>query len=68
MIVVRKEGATGSHCDFHMRRSVVLHAMKQLIEHINHDFPALLPDDEDPCQMRTMLQQHKMLTLTSHIQ
>ena len=47
MIVVRKEGATGSHCDFHMRRSVVLHAMKQLIEHINHEFPALLPDDED---------------------
>ena len=47
VIVVRKERATRSHYDLHLRRSVVLHVMKRLIEHINHDYLALLPANEN---------------------
>lgn len=62
VIVVRKEGATGSHRDFRVRRSVVLHALEWLIAHnmyyrnvhINHDVLALLPDDGDLCGLTTM--------------
>ena len=62
VIVVRKEGATGSHRDFHVRRSVVLNALEWLIAHniyyrnvnINHDVLALLPDDGDLSGLTTI--------------
>ena len=61
VIVVRKEGATGTHHDFCVRRSFVLHALEWLIAHmyyrnvhINHDVLALLLDDGDLCGLATM--------------
>ena len=63
MIVVRKEGAAGSHRDFQVRRSIVLHALQWLIAYnmyyrnvsINHDALALLPDDGDLCGLYTTM-------------
>ena len=53
IITVRKEGAANSHCDFHVRRHVVLSALQWLLTnykyhhsvHINHHAVALLPED-----------------------
>jgi len=55
VIVVRKEGAAESHHDFHVRRSVVLHALQWLLAkniyyrnvRIDSDALALLPEDGD---------------------
>ena len=55
VIVVRKEGATESHHDFRVRRSVVLRALQWLLAnniyyrnvHIDSDALALLPEDGD---------------------
>ena len=55
VIIVRKEGATQSHRDFRVRRSVVLGALQWLIENnkyyrsvtIDSDALALLPEDGD---------------------
>ena len=50
IIMVRKEGINQSHRDFHVRRSVVLHALQWLLQNniyyrnINIDYDALLPD------------------------
>ncbi len=62
VIIVRKEGATGSHKDFRVRRSVVLRALQWLIEHnmyysnvtIDHSVLALLPIDGDLTNIPTM--------------
>ena len=62
VIIVRKEGATGSHKDFRVRRSVVLHALEWLIEHniyyrnvtIDHSALAQLPTDGDLTNLPTM--------------
>ena len=51
--MVRKEGATNTHRDFHVRRGVVLHALQRLVANnryylnvrINFDAFALLPED-----------------------
>ena len=59
VIIVRKEGATGSHKDFRVRRSVVL---EWLIEHniyyrsvtIDHSALAQLPTDGDLTNLPTM--------------
>ena len=53
VIVVRKEGASDSHRDFRVRKSVVLVALQWLLAnnkyyrsvHINPDALALLPED-----------------------
>ena len=53
VIVVRKEGATNTHHDFHVRRGVVLQALQWLLANnryylsvrINLDALALLPED-----------------------
>ncbi len=55
LIVVRKEGASGSHRDFRVRRHIVHHALQWLISnniyyranqvHINQEALALLPQD-----------------------
>ena len=48
IIIVRKEGINQSHCNFHVRRSVVLHALRWLLQNntyyhnINIDYDALL--------------------------
>ena len=55
VIVVRKEGATESHHDFRVRRSVVLHALQWLLTNnidycnvcIDSDALALLPEYGD---------------------
>ena len=55
VIIVRKEGATDSHKDFRVRRSVVLRALQWLVENniyyrditIDHSVLALLPTDGD---------------------
>ena len=52
-MVVIKEGATESHHDFHVRRSVVLRALQWLLAnniyyhnvHIDSDALSLLPED-----------------------
>ena len=62
VIIVRKEGATGSHKDFRVRRSVVLRALEWLIEHniyyrnvtIDHSVLAQLPTDGDLTNLPTM--------------
>ena len=62
VIIVRKEGATSSHCDFHVRKSVVLHALQWLITNniyyrnvtINFDVLNLLPNNGDLCGLTTM--------------
>ena len=51
LVVVRKEEAAQSHCDFRVRRSIVLHALQWLAAnniyyrniYINPDALALLP-------------------------
>ncbi len=62
VIIVRKEGATGSHKDFRVKRSVVLRALEWLIEHnmyyrnitIDHSALTLLPTDGDLTNLPTM--------------
>ena len=62
VIIVRKEGAMQSHHDFRVRRSVVLHALRWLVDnnkyyqnvHINHDALALLPQDGDLTGLASM--------------
>ena len=63
VIVVRKEGATQSHRDFRVRRSVVQRALQWLLEnniyyhnvHIDPDALALLPEDADLSGLRSMM-------------
>ena len=63
VIVVRKEGATQSHRDFRVRRSVVQRALQWLLEnniyyrnvHIDPDALALLPEDADLSGLRSMI-------------
>ena len=53
IIVIRKEGAANSHCDFHVRRAIVFHALQWLLTsnkyyrsvHLNPNALALLPKD-----------------------
>ena len=53
--MVRKEGATNSHRDFHVRRTAVYHALQWLVAnnkyyrniHINLEAVATLPEDGD---------------------
>ena len=52
VIVVRRDGAAGSHHDFRVRRSVVLHALQWLLAntyychvHINQATLSILPTD-----------------------
>ena len=57
IVVIRKEGADQSHCDFRVRRSVVHHALQWLVTnniyyranhvHIDEDTLAQLPHDEN---------------------
>ena len=55
VIIVRKEGAAYTHCDFRVRRSTVLGALQWLLAnnkyyrsiHINPDALAMLPEDGD---------------------
>ena len=62
VIVVRKEGASDSHRDFRVRKSVVLVALQWLIinnkyyhsGHINHDTLALLPEDGNLTALRSV--------------
>ena len=62
IIVVRKEGATQSHRDFRVRRSVVLRALQWLLANniyyrnvrIDPDALALLPEDGDLAGLRSM--------------
>ena len=62
VIVVRKEGASDSHRDFRVRKSVVLVALQWLIinnkyyhsVHINHDALALLPEDGNLTALRSV--------------
>ncbi len=64
VIIVRKEGATGSHKNFRVRRSVVLRTLQWLIEHnfyysnvtIDHSVLALLRIDGDLTILPTMSQ------------
>ncbi len=66
VIIVRKEGATGSHKDFRVRRSVVLRALQWLIEHnmyysnvtIDHSVLSLLPIDGDLTNLPTYRHHH----------
>ena len=53
VIIVRKEGATNSHRDFHVRRAAVLHALQWLVAnskyyhniHINLEAVVTMPED-----------------------
>ena len=62
VIIVRKEGATDSHKDFRVRRSVVLRALQWLVENniyyrditIDHSVLALLPTDGELSNLETM--------------
>ncbi len=62
VIIVRKEGATGSHKDIRVKKSVVLRALEWLIEHnmyyrnitIDHSALALLPTNGDLTNLPTM--------------
>lgn len=62
VIVVRKEGATGSHHDFHVRKSVVLNVLQWLIGNnlyyrnvtIDDAVLDLLPNDDDLSGLTTM--------------
>ena len=62
IIVVRKEGATQSHRDFRVRRSVVLRALQWLLVnntyyrniYIDPDALALLPEDGNLAGLRSM--------------
>ena len=62
VIVVRKEGASDSHRNFCVRKSVVLVALQWLIinnkyyhsVHINHDALALLPEDGNLTALRSV--------------
>ena len=55
VIIVRKEGAADSHCDFCVRRAVVLHALQWLLANnkyyhsirINPEAMAMLPEGGD---------------------
>ena len=62
VIVVRKEGATQSHRDFRVRRSIVLRALQWLLANnvyyrnirIDPDALALLPEDGDLTGLRSV--------------
>ncbi len=62
IIVVRKEGATDTHKDFRVRRSVVLQALQWLVDNnvyyrdvtIDHSVLALLPVDGQLTQIKTV--------------
>ena len=65
VIVVRKEGATQSHCDFHVKGSIMLSALQCMVANnychniIDSDAPALLPEDGDLTGMHSDPRSHK---------
>ena len=62
VIIVRKEGATNSHRDFHVRRAAVLHTLQWLVAnskyyhniHINLEAVATMPEDGELCGLHTV--------------